>query len=368
MEKARELVCAAVMATLSIHYWIMDPGQRHRFKYPLFVLSPGNEGERIFLISGEGDLLERLLRFINLKRLPSTYAVLPDDGLGACVAFRRDVFILYPIGKEETGESQINWYSHILKAVITLTLPGRGLLDRAINGVDNNKFPLPQLINDAGEVPETDLPTKWRYALKSHYLVPTSIFHEESIVLYYNGTQGAGGHFTLLSARGSEVKPPMPPAERYRLLDERIERFVRHRDWLPNPAIATCKSLVFHTLPFLRRWAAAAGSRYHGTLRNTGPSIFIHPPPAVDWSLYEGLYEPAVVVAAPPAKPASAQAAAVAPLCEEEAYHLGKAFNARRLVVMAGQAAAIDKWEQRNAEKEKKGRAKAANQAIERGK
>jgi hypothetical protein len=109
MHVVRELVCAAVVSTPSIHSWIILPRQRDRFEYPLFVLPPGHEEERKFLISGEGTLDDRLPRWIALKRLPTTYAVLPDDALGAAKAFKRDIFVIFPApgGEECSAESQI---------------------------------------------------------------------------------------------------------------------------------------------------------------------------------------------------------------------------------------------------------------------
>jgi hypothetical protein len=198
------------------------------------------------------DPAERLGLYLALKRLPGTYANIPDDPLAMAKALSVDLFILYK--ERSLGNVAIQWYNPETMAEFFLSPRQRTYVNKIIlqGPLDTGSTaPLPRLmstVDDLGytsaSVPDSQLSEAWRSAIENNFFLPSVFFDRKRTVLIgWNGAEGLSGHHTLLSG------PARLPA-----LTQRggITSFVEWKKW-KVPLTSTARPMVFGTYDFLKR-------------------------------------------------------------------------------------------------------------------
>jgi hypothetical protein len=255
----------------SMTTWVTDPTQKYRFDKNVFTIGGWEDGktdewreaQRDILIRGEIPAADRRKLFILLKRLRGTYAKMPEDSHALSQSQGVDVFVLQSTDPGGANEgTTILWHSPYLFQTEMLLTPTSNQLQNTVARIRPGRK-LPGLLRSTRGPPPCrfeivqaeELSEQWATSSTSDCMVPTAIFHPQSIVLAYNGKQSAGGHFTLLRGLGVSDLPS----------ERNLENFL-YCSWLPKETFTTTP-LVFDTFDFLQLW----GDRWGETPKRSKP-------------------------------------------------------------------------------------------------
>jgi hypothetical protein len=142
--------------------------------------------------------------YIALKRVPTTYANIPEDALAVAQAIGVDLFILW---RSSPGSVNVQWYNPTTMQEFIL-YPKSSFMEKILkHRTVGEDIVLPDIMRDVDAmgldtevVPAEEKAEEWTNALARGFLLPTAFFsRSKALLLQWNGATGAAGHFTLLS-------------------------------------------------------------------------------------------------------------------------------------------------------------------------